>query len=58
VKAALEAGFEKWAIVEIAAEIQEWALSSDDDAQKKAYAVAPNLTDTSFETPGSCMVTP
>jgi hypothetical protein len=25
----------------------------DDD-----YAVAPNLTDTSFETPGSCIVTP
>jgi len=22
------------------------------------YAVAPNLTDTSFDTPGSCMVTP
>ena len=22
------------------------------------YAVAPNLTDTNFETPGSCMVTP
>ena len=23
-----------------------------------SYAVAPNLTDTSFDTPGSCMVTP
>lgn len=26
--------------------------------REMVYAVAPNLTDTSLETPGSCMVTP
>src|SRR5438309_8507137 len=29
-----------------------------DDSRMNFYAVAPNLTETSFETPGSCMVTP
>src|SRR5881275_514490 len=28
------------------------------DSRMNFYAVAPNLTDTSFETPGSCIVTP
>ena len=27
-------------------------------AEPRAYAVAPNRTETSFETPGSCIVTP
>ena len=34
------------------------ASIQDDMGQKKNYAGAPNLTDTSFETPGSCIVTP
>jgi hypothetical protein len=30
----------------------------DDFRLGRLYACAPNLTDTSFDTPGSCMVTP
>jgi len=33
-------------------------VSVRDDINGEGYAGAPNLTETSFETPGSCMVTP
>jgi len=31
---------------------------SPHDSGAATYAVAPNLTETSFDTPGSCIVTP
>ena len=33
-------------------------LSKNRDKDERAYAGAPKRTETSFETPGSCMVTP